>query len=94
MFMFAANTGTLSGVYNAVAPEPVRNNELSKAMAKALGKPFFLPPVPAVILKLVFGKMSSVILASQRVSSRRIETLGFRHDFVNVRHAMNDLFKR
>lgn len=90
---FAAENSTMSGVYNAVSPNPVTNRELSKALANALGKPFFLPPVPAFMLKLLFGKMSEIVLASQKVSSRKMETNGFTFQHETIQSAMNALFK-
>ncbi len=93
MMVFAAKNSTMSGAYNAVSPEPVSNKRLSKALAKALRKPFFLPPVPAFVLRLVFGRMSSIVLASQRVSSQRIRTAGFTFAHPTVEEAMHDLFK-
>ena len=36
----------LEGVYNAVSPYPTTNEELTKAIAKTLNKPLFLPKVP------------------------------------------------
>jgi uncharacterized protein (TIGR01777 family) len=93
MMLFAAKNGTMNGAYNAVAPHPVSNKTLSKALAKALKKPFFLPPVPAFVLKMFFGRMSSIVLASQRVSSQRIRTAGFTFAHPTVDEAMSNLFK-
>lgn len=89
---FAAEHSTMSGIYNAVAPNPVSNTELSKALAKAMKKPFFLPPVPAFMLKLLIGEMSQIVLASQKVSSRKFETNGFTFKYPNVESAMTALF--
>lgn len=92
LFAYAGETTTMQGVYNAVAPNPVSNKELSRSMAKALKKPFFLPPVPGFVLRLVFGEMAQVILASQRVSSDRTELSGFRFTYPELDAAMKDLF--
>ncbi len=90
---FAAEHATMTGVYNAVAPNPVTNRELSKSLAKALKKPFFLPAVPSFMLKLLFGQMSQIVLASQKVSSRKLETNGFSFEYETIQSAMNALFK-
>ncbi len=91
-FIFAAENATMAGVYNAVSPHPVTNKVLSKALAQALGKPFFLPPVPGFALRLLFGKMSRVILASQKVGARRLLTAGFTFQYETISSAMNSLF--
>ncbi len=93
LFYFAATNSTMRGCYNGVSPHPVDNRTLSASMAKALKRPFFFPPVPGFVLRLMFGKMSSVILSSQRVSSKRVETVGFKFRFPHVQEAMNDLFR-
>lgn len=94
MMVFAAENGTMNGSYNAVAPNPVSNKDLSKALARALGKPFFLPAVPAFVLGLVFGRMSSIILASQRISAQRIQTAGFNFAYPRIEEAMKNLFAK
>lgn len=94
LLYFASVNGTMHGVYNAVAPKPVSNKVLSKALAKALKKPFFLPPVPGFILRLIFGAMSSIVLASHKVSSKRVETVGFNFQYREINGAMQALFGR
>ena len=74
----------MKGVYNGVAPNPVTNYEITKQIAKALNRPFFLPNIPAFILKLVFGEMASVIFMSQNISCEKIQKAGFKFEFLNV----------
>lgn len=90
MFIYAAEH-SLNGIYNAVAPNPVSNKTFSKSIAKALGKPFFMPNVPAFMLKLLFGEMSQIVLASNQVKSDKIEKAGFNFGFTEVDRAMEDL---
>lgn len=81
----------LEGVYNAVAPNPVTNQKLTREVAAVLGRPLWLPKVPAWALRLVLGKMSRLLLASQRVSSEKIETEGFGFEYKNVHRALSEL---
>lgn len=90
LFVHAAEQ-QLSGVYNAVAPQPVTNKVFSKALASALRKPFFMPNVPAFMLKLVFGEMSQIVLASNKVSAEKTTHTGFRFQFTDIDHALKDL---
>lgn len=94
MLVFSLENKTVDGVYNAVAPEPKTNKEVSKALAKALGKPFFLPNVPAFMLRLVFGEMADMLFTSKRLRSEKIQKAGFTFDFADIDSAMNDLFKK
>lgn len=92
MFLFAAEHDKLHGAYNAVAPHPVSNYEISKQIARALHKPFFMPNVPVFALRLVFGEMASIILSSQHISSQKITSAGFTFRFNDIEPALNNLF--
>ncbi|APS39016.1 TIGR01777 family oxidoreductase [Salegentibacter sp. T436] len=90
IFMFALEK-ELTGVYNAVAPNPVTNKELVNEVASQIGKPVWLPNVPKVALKLVLGEMSRLVLSSQLVSSDKIEQEGYNFKYVNLSKALEDL---
>ncbi len=81
----------ITGVYNAVAPNPVSQEKLVKMMGEVTGRPVWLPAIPSLLVKLAFGEMSAVLLESQRVSSRKLQEAGFRFEYVNLRSALEDL---
>lgn len=81
----------ISGVYNACAPQSVSNEDFSKSLATALKKPYFLPAVPAFILKLVLGDMSSMLLDSQNLSSKKIQEKGFQFEFPEIGTAFSQI---
>ena len=83
----------LTGVYNAVAPNPETNQALSKQIAKTLNMPFFLPNVPRFVLKLVLGEMHILLFESQRVSSKKIEDTGFDFKYYNLKNALETELK-
>ena len=76
IFMFI-NKHKLEGVYNGVAPNPVKQRELVKTIAKVVNRPVFMPKVPSFMLKILLGEMSTLVLESQRVSSKKLENKGF-----------------
>lgn len=80
-----------SGVFNAVAPTPVSNEELTKTIAKILDKPILFPKVPAFVLKLALGEMADIALRGSKVSSEKIEKTGFRFKFPDLKKALLDL---
>lgn len=94
MIVFSLENKNVEGAYNAVAPEPKTNKEVSRALAKALGKPFFLPNVPAFMLRLVFGEMADMLFTSKRLRSEKIQKVGFTFIHADIDSAMNDLFKK
>lgn len=84
-------TNNLGGVYNGVAPNPVSNKALTKAIGIALGKKIWLPPVPAFALRLALGEMADLVLEGQKVSCDKICQKGYHFQFDNVSLALQDL---
>lgn len=79
------------GVFNAVAPKPISNTELTKAIAKTLDKPLFMPNIPKFMMKLILGEMHQLLFASQNVSSKKIVQNGFQFQFQEIHPALDDL---
>ena len=84
----------LSGVYNGVAPQPVRQKELTQAVAKSLDKKIWLPPVPSFVLRLMLGEMAYIALASQRVSADKIRQAGYDFTYKEVQGALDSLLRK
>lgn len=79
------------GAFNAVAPHPVTNKELTKAMARTLRKPFFMPNVPEFVMQLVLGEMHTVLYTSQNVSARKVQENGYNFQYDYLEKALNHL---
>jgi uncharacterized protein len=90
LFMFVLES-KLEGVYNAVAPNPVQQIELTKLIAKQLQRPLVLPNVPEFALRLMLGEMRAIALESQRVCASKIQDAGFKFDFLELEPALEDL---
>ncbi len=91
--LFAARCPGLEGPVNAVAPEPVRNAEFTRALAAAFGKGARLP-MPAAFLRLIFGEMArEALLASARVRPALLEAQGFSHRHRALAPYLADLFR-
>lgn len=92
MFMHALEHTTAKGVYNAVAPYPVSNKELTLRLAKKMrGNAFITVPVPSFVLKLVLGEMSIEVLKSTTVSAEKIQQTGFQFLYPAIDAALNEL---
>lgn len=89
IFQEALFNSNYSGIYNAVSPEETSNQSFSKQLAKCLSKPFFLPNVPAFILKLVFGEMANVLLEGSRISSKKLTNVGFQFQYPMLSEALS-----
>lgn len=90
MILFALQHDHVFGPLNATAPEPVRNAEFAKTLGSVLGRPAVLP-TPALALRLAFGEMASVILASQRVVPETAPKAGFVHKYPDLRGALEQI---
>jgi NAD dependent epimerase/dehydratase family enzyme len=74
-----------------VAPNALRQKELTTVIASTLKKPLWLPAVPEWVLKLILGEMSAVVLQSQHVISAAIEGSDFKFQFHSAKEALEDL---
>jgi hypothetical protein len=74
--LFAVENLDVAGPLNATAPWPLRNAELTRALARALRRPAFLR-VPAFALRAVLGKFSAELLDSKRVLPAAATAHGF-----------------
>ncbi|MCG8319074.1 MAG: TIGR01777 family oxidoreductase [Cytophagales bacterium] len=94
MLIFPLENTDLHGVYNAVSPHAKTNAEVTKAIAKSLNKPCFLPNVPGLLINLAMGEMAGLILGGAHVSSEKIQKAGFKFQFPELSLALNDLLAR
>jgi uncharacterized protein (TIGR01777 family) len=88
--LFSILSETMHGPVNGTAPEPERNADFTRKLAKALGRPAFLP-VPGFALKLVLGDFAGALLAGQRAVPKKLEQAGFRFRFRKLEDALEDL---
>jgi uncharacterized protein (TIGR01777 family) len=71
-------TSQLSGPVNLTGPTPASANDVIRAVASALRRPFFVP-VPELVLTLALQDAArQLLLADQRVSSAKLQADGFR----------------
>ncbi|NJN27781.1 MAG: TIGR01777 family protein [Cyclobacteriaceae bacterium] len=93
LILKAVRSKEMSGVYNAVAPNPVSNEEFMKQLASTLGKPYFMPHIPKFALRIVLGELASVVAGGNRVSSEKIVSSGFSFRFTDLKAAIDHLLK-
>lgn len=86
------NSGTLQGVFNASAPEPVTNAVFTKTLAQVVNRPAFIP-APALLLKILLGEMAELLISGQRVLPTRLEKAGFEFKFKSLTSALTDVLK-
>jgi uncharacterized protein (TIGR01777 family) len=94
LILFAAREANVTAPLNGVAPNPVTNREFTKTLAKALGRPTFMPGVPGFVLKTMVGEFAEVLLASQRVVPRAALAQGFAFKFAELEPALREVVGR
>jgi uncharacterized protein len=89
--LFLAEAEGVSGPINCTAPTPVRNSELTEALAEVLGKPVWMPAVPGFMIRLLKGEVATVLVEGQKVLPTRLLKEGFEFRFPRIREALRDI---
>lgn len=92
MMLKAITDSSLSGVYNAVSPQPLDQKSLMRQISRAMHRRLWLPPVPAGLLHLLLGEMASELLASHALLPERMLRSGFAFQFPELDAALKNLF--
>jgi uncharacterized protein (TIGR01777 family) len=88
---FLLDRDDLAGPVNVTAPEPVRNKEFTKALARAVHRPA-IAIVPSPALRVALGGFADEgALVSQRVLPTRLEDAGFTFTFADIDAALRAL---
>lgn len=85
-----AEQQALSGPVNVVAPDAASNAKLSRALGRALHRPAVLP-VPGLALRVLYGEMSQLVTAGQRVFPARLIEAGYRFRHPSLDAALDDV---
>lgn len=83
----------IRGAVNAVAPNPVTNQEFTKTLGEVLYRPTFLP-LPEFAVSMIFGEMGdALLLASTKVIPKRLEDAGFEFKYSELKPAIERAVK-
>ena len=85
MFVYGIENENLTGIYNAVSPNPVNVLKLNNELAKKYKIKHLPIHIPKIFLKLAFGEMSSLILEGSKISSEKIINSGFQFKYPQIR---------
>jgi uncharacterized protein (TIGR01777 family) len=91
IYIKAIEDTQMKGAYNAVAPDHKTNRDFTLTLARVLKRPFWFPNIPATAMKLIFGKMSEMLLQGSRVSSDKIRAAGYKFIFPDLEGALKNL---
>lgn len=92
MYIKCLDEEKMQGVFNAVAPKPVSNSELTTKLAKEVKGKFYIPlHVPVFVLKMMLGEMSIEVLKSATVSSVKMHLADFTFLYPTIEAALPTL---
>ena len=90
---FLLQTEAADGPFNLVAPNPVTNAEMAKAIGEVMGRPAFVP-APAFALRTALGEMSALVLAGRKVVPTKLQALGFSYKYETLLPALRNLLDK
>ncbi len=90
LYYFAINND-LDGVYNAISPNPVTNEELTFTIAKVLKKPLFMPNIPKFMMSLFLGEMHELLFENRNLSAKKIIDKGFVFKYKTIGEALKNI---
>jgi uncharacterized protein (TIGR01777 family) len=88
--LFALDQETLSGPFNAVAPEPVRHEKLMRAIAATLRRPLWPVRIPARLVRAGLGELAELFVDGQRVVPERLLALKFEFRYATIGAALDE----
>lgn len=91
IYLKAIEDTNMTGAYNAVAPDHITNKEFTRALAQGYKRTLWLPNIPGIVMKLMFGKMSEILLQGSRVSADKIQARGYKFQFPGLPGAIRNL---
>ena len=94
LFIAAIEETQFEGIYNAVAPHPVTNEEFTRTLAGVLHKPLTGLKVPAFGLKFIMGEMSEMVLGGTRVSANKVLQTGFTFEYNFLDEALESIYEK
>lgn len=96
IILFLINNEDLTGVINAVAPNPMSNNQFMKTLRQIVKMPFGIttPTWMLKIMSYIIGIDASLLLDSTHIYSEVLRLKGFEFGFPTVEKAFQDLTKK
>jgi uncharacterized protein (TIGR01777 family) len=82
------------GAFNIAAPNPVRNDEFTRVLARAIRRPAVIP-IPKALIAIPFGReLTDDLLTSIRISPARLERSGYRFQAPELEPALRAMVRR
>jgi uncharacterized protein (TIGR01777 family) len=93
IYLKAIEDVSMTGAFNAVAPESVSNRQFMQTLALAMHKEIRLHRIPAPVLKMALGSMSEILLEGSRVSAEKLISSGYDFYYPTLQQTLTDLLQ-
>ncbi|MDM1549826.1 TIGR01777 family oxidoreductase [Empedobacter falsenii] len=94
MYAEAVDNDKIKGSYNASSPQYINHSKFNHTLARKMNKPFFIPNIPAFVMKLTLGEMSSLVLNGSRIDATKIQETGFIFQYPTLEKALEELIEK
>ena len=92
-YLFALETTTLQGEFNASSPNPIKHADFMRALSKTI-KRIVLGSVPRFLAKKIFGRFFDEVTKNQKVSPKKLIDKGFVFKYPDLNSALNQIYKK
>jgi uncharacterized protein len=84
IYLKAISDNSMQGIFNSVAPQFITNAQVTKALANHFKNHIWLPNIPPIVIRILFGEIADSLLNGSRISSEKIIKFGFRFKYSRI----------
>ena len=89
-YLEAVGEEKYSGIYNLVAPDQITNKDFTRILAKYLKRPALFT-VPAIVIKLMFGKASVLLLENATIHPLKLVAQNFKYGYPTLNECLKKI---
>jgi uncharacterized protein len=89
-YLHALDEKHMHGAYNVLGGNAT-NADFMRSVARAVGKPLWLPPVPGFLLKAALGEMAGLLLEGSPMNAAHAREVGMASRFLVLDEALREL---
>ncbi|PAV28131.1 TIGR01777 family protein [Virgibacillus profundi] len=93
LIQFCLFNKQMEGPVNVTSPNPKRNKDFTKTLAKVLKRPYWIT-APSPLIRLAIGEMSQLIRKGQYVLPKKAEDNNFQFAYPNLEEALREIVSK
>lgn len=88
--IFCIRNKHIEGPVNVTAPNPIRNKEFTKVLAKVLKRPYWFT-TPSPLIRSTMGEMSELMTKGQYVLPKKLEDYNYQFSYPKLAGALHEI---